>query len=198
MLKIIADFPHAGSEAFLRPDGRKVRIVQHLADGRCIVGEVPDSPKARDASDNFRVDFTALAATKDIACDPSTDPRPRRIQLKRTKGFGLPDNTRNVARPTAWGNPWRPSDYIDAGYQAGQHEARRTCVEIYRAWLTGTSHWALTGWTIAPPDLSALRGLNLACWCKLCSRHALGKPRGVDCPDCEPCHADVLLELANE
>jgi hypothetical protein len=31
-------------------------------------------------------------------------------------------------------------------------------------------------------DLSPLRGKNLACWCKLG----------------DPCHADVLLELANE
>jgi hypothetical protein len=31
------------------------------------------------------------------------------------------------------------------------------------------------------PDLSDLRGKNLACWCK----------QGI------PCHADVLLELAN-
>lgn len=31
-------------------------------------------------------------------------------------------------------------------------------------------------------DLNELRGKNLACWCKLG----------------EPCHADVLLELANE
>jgi hypothetical protein len=32
-----------------------------------------------------------------------------------------------------------------------------------------------------PSDLLPLRGKNLACWCKLG----------------EPCHADVLLELAN-
>jgi len=43
-----------------------------------------------------------------------------------------------------------------------------------------------------------LAGHDLACWCGLCDAHrALGKPLGVDCPDCKPCHADVLLALAN-
>jgi len=30
-----------------------------------------------------------------------------------------------------------------------------------------------------------------------CSRHADGLPLGVHCPDCEPCHTDVLLGAAN-
>jgi hypothetical protein len=33
-----------------------------------------------------------------------------------------------------------------------------------------------------PADLSSLRGKNLACWCRAGT----------------PCHADVLLEVANE
>ena len=42
-----------------------------------------------------------------------------------------------------------------------------------------------------------LRGLNLACWCKLCDKHADGKPFGEQCPDCAQCHADVLGAIAN-
>jgi hypothetical protein len=42
-----------------------------------------------------------------------------------------------------------------------------------------TQHWTWADW--ARINLKSLRGLNLACWCK------------ID----EPCHADVLLELAN-
>jgi hypothetical protein len=46
--------------------------------------------------------------------------------------------------------------------------------------------------------LEELRGKNLACWCRLCARHAeTGLPAGTDCPDCAPCHADVLLAIAN-
>lgn len=50
---------------------------------------------------------------------------------------------------------------------------RATSVRLYRA-------WAATD----PPelaDLAELRGCDLACWCPLDA----------------PCHADVLLELAN-
>lgn len=45
---------------------------------------------------------------------------------------------------------------------------------------------------------ACLRGRNLACWCKLCDKHAEGKPWNEDCPDCQPCHVDVLIRLANE
>ena len=47
---------------------------------------------------------------------------------------------------------------------------RAEAVELYREWLANTSI-----------DVSALRGHDLACWCPLD----------------QPCHADVLLELAN-
>lgn len=50
-------------------------------------------------------------------------------------------------------------------------------VGLYRAWITGDSLSATT----ARRHLSALHGKNLACWCPLD----------------QPCHADVLLELAN-
>lgn len=39
---------------------------------------------------------------------------------------------------------------------------------------------------------------NAACWCRLCAKHKkTGLPVHEHCPDCEPCHADVLLQLAN-
>lgn len=53
----------------------------------------------------------------------------------------------------------------------------------------------------APPPLARvvrdLRGKNLACYCKLCDAHRDGKPLGLACPACEPCHSDVLGEIAN-
>jgi hypothetical protein len=42
-----------------------------------------------------------------------------------------------------------------------------------------------------------LRGANLACFCPLCPKHQDGRPWNEPCPDCPPCHADVLLEIAN-
>lgn len=43
-----------------------------------------------------------------------------------------------------------------------------------------------------------LAGHDLACWCRLCDKHADGLPLGEVCADCAPCHADVLLRVANE
>lgn len=122
--------------------------------------------------------------------------RPVRIQRKRTKGWKMPENTVYVGRPTKWGNPWTIEGYYDAGYSGSADVARKASVDEYRAWLTQTrSRWSghvpdthvryLDG-VIVPMDLAALRqalrGKNLACWCPLD----------------QPCHADVLLELANQ
>lgn len=100
--------------------------------------------------------------------------RPVRIQLSRRKGWRMPPNTVKVDRTTKWGNPFRVDDNWNA---AG-------VVAAFRLWLLLSPNFS-TPW----PDrrqrlldrLSELRGKNLACWC----------------PTGQPCHADVLLELAN-
>lgn len=96
---------------------------------------------------------------------------PRRIQRRRTKGWRMPEGAVYVGRPTRWGNP------IRVGFHSGppiHHITRRQAVEMYRAWLDNS---------IMPKQQVAdeLRGRDLVCWCPL---H-------------EPCHADVLLEVAN-
>lgn len=104
---------------------------------------------------------------------------PQRIQRKRTKGWRMPPNTVCVTRPSRWGNPWRVDDYpmpiVD------RDAVGKICVQAFRAWLLGEPHWAHGGELPPVPDLTPLRGKNLACFCPL--------DRG--------CHADVLLELAN-
>lgn len=92
---------------------------------------------------------------------------PRRVQLRRTKGWRLPLNTISVARPGKWGNPFRIGDF-------GIPTANDAVVR-FREWLDQR--------VVGPPqpDPSLLRGKNLACWCRLDA----------------PCHADVLLEMAN-
>jgi hypothetical protein len=79
--------------------------------------------------------------------------------------------------------------YLDAGYSGNLFTAFRVIVETYRAWLVGTNQRHLTLYIEQmgnPPtrqlDVSQLRGKDLACWC----------------PIGQPCHADVLLELANK
>ena len=101
---------------------------------------------------------------------------PQRIQLRRAKGWRKPPGTVVVARPSRWGNPWR----IDPG---GRDEwsapDRATAVARFREFVSGDYDPA------AYPSRAEIRaqlaGRDLACWCPLDG----------------PCHADVLLEIAN-
>lgn len=103
-----------------------------------------------------------------------------RIQLRRTKGWRKPGNTVVVARPTKWGNRFH------IGLPANPTAA--DSVRRFRE-EQAPEHDEF--------NLRELRGKNLACWCRLCAAHADGKPLGITCDACAPCHADVLLELAN-
>ncbi|MCX6845062.1 MAG: DUF4326 domain-containing protein [Verrucomicrobia bacterium] len=98
---------------------------------------------------------------------------PQRIQLRRTKGWRLPENTVVVARPHKWGNPYRIGDDVP-GLQGAKMD-REDVVHWHRIAMLKAS-----GETIEQIR-TALRGKNLACWCPL---------------DCA-CHADTLLEIAN-
>jgi hypothetical protein len=99
---------------------------------------------------------------------------PRRIQRKRTKGWRMPEGAVYVGRPTLWGNPWQVDAERATLPATNQYRATATeCVRLYRDWVSwGNPHGA---------DIDGLRGKDLACWCPLD----------------QPCHADVLLEIAN-
>ena len=94
---------------------------------------------------------------------------PERIQRRRIKGWQMPLNTLCVDRSTNWGNPY-PSKGASPVEPA-------LLVNLYRDWLKSDDRRAVT----MRGRLHELRGKNLACWC----------------PPGQPCHADVLLELAN-
>ena len=135
---------------------------------------------------------------------------PKRVQRKRTKGWRMPEGTVYVGRPTVLGNPFRAvkseccgywdvvdengvSYLVNHGYVhrdevrakpttwTTQTEAVREAVRLYNDevtyWMGGRLKW--------DPEFAeafaSLRGHDLACWCPLDS----------------PCHADVLLPLAN-
>ena len=104
---------------------------------------------------------------------------PTRIQRKRTKCWRMPENTVYVGRGTEWGNP----------FVIGRDGTAKECIEKY---LDHVMPYRDRGKNIgmAKPYLwemslayirEKLRGKNLACWCALD----------------RPCHADVLLEIAN-
>ena len=123
---------------------------------------------------------------------------PVRVQLSRRKGWRMPENTVSVARPGKWGNPYR----VDADAMPWSQlpwlstERAKACVDYYRRaateWLTvpytkvprpdiGPQAFTFGAHLVAEAAPHELRGKNLACWCRLD----------------QPCHADVLLELAN-
>ncbi len=153
----------------------------------------------------------------------ATMPKPVRLQLRRNRGYRLQEVSRaingleavKVDRTTRWGNPervvrdemrWDGASEDEAGnpiehgpwlclgrgstfppepgkpfsgwWFSTKREAAQKAVDFFRFRMT--TDLGQVRLSIAD-DLSALRGKSLACWCK---------------PG-EPCHADVLLELAN-
>jgi hypothetical protein len=106
---------------------------------------------------------------------------PKRIQRKRVKGWKMPPNAVYVGRPTEFGNPFPVDVYGIEG-----------ALELYREWLYGRMSAREMSELSHYGDLSLgnlrrrvlphlVRGKDLACWCALD----------------QPCHADILLALAN-
>lgn len=112
---------------------------------------------------------------------------PRRIWLRRCRGWRKPANTVVVSRPSKWGNPYHvtreaqrdyakhPEEQMADAY-SGVSTTPEAAVNFYRQFLKTTA-----GRRICRAAKQELRGKNLACWCR---------------PG-QPCHADVLLEIAN-
>jgi len=96
-----------------------------------------------------------------------TNRRAPRVLNKRVDV--IPPDAILVDRTTKWGNPFR------VGRDAkGKDWSNEDVVHLYRAWLIANEQDGLM------KDLHELTGHDLVCW---------------DAP--LPCHADVLLELAN-
>ena len=152
---------------------------------------------------------------------------PERIQRQRTKGWRMPEGAVYVGRPSMWGNPWTKADpdavwwavaIGEMGNPVGRH---RGVVAWHRWWLTGDPDHLPIPLHDGPGDLEYSdgsthhmadmpAGLSLFMLTKDGPRHLPGRPdmdayltplRGRDlacwCPLDQPCHADVLLELAN-
>ena len=127
---------------------------------------------------------------------------PVRIQRRRIKGWRAPEGAVYVGRGSKWGNPctqirmpaldgseWEREGRL--GKTSGQHHAfghpdktitsqlvldatREQAVAMYRRFIEQRP-------SLAEAARAELASRDLMCWC----------------PDNEPCHADVLLELAN-
>lgn len=115
----------------------------------------------------------AADAEDDVDVDDVPPVRARRVQMNRQTGWRAehPDAVR-VDRSTRWGNP----------FTGDEHGGRAAAVAAYRQALADGT---LPGVGTHPPvTVAAIRtelaGRDLACWC----------------PIGEPCHAEVLLDVA--
>lgn len=122
-----------------------------------------------------------------------------RIQRKRTKDYTQPLGTIYVGRPTKWGNPFKltPDGWIMyksenrtllnpwVYWSASGGFVINDIIDLYELWLTDQLYYKSD--LRVPPDLKELKGANLSCWCGIVDKNN----RYI------PCHADILLSLAN-
>lgn len=114
---------------------------------------------------------------------------PKRIQLKRSKGWRMPAGAVKVDRTTKWGNPFIPGQ--DCRVIPGRKvQDKRHAASLYLGFAPLQAQ-------LVTSAREELKGKDLACWCQLCDLHKDGKPLGSDCPYCARCHADTLLKIAN-
>lgn len=101
---------------------------------------------------------------------------PQRIQLQRARGWRMPAGTVKVDRSTRYGNPFRIGDdgVPDA---AAAVRLFAKLLDRQEELASSTDLFVFTKARL----VQDLAGRNLACWCR---------------PG-EPCHADVLLKVAN-
>jgi hypothetical protein len=104
----------------------------------------------------------------------------------------MPPNTVYVGRGSPWGNPWRVvqtrngkwwceiADRVHRGPLPDRETAVFTAVAAFRRMILNPLAFGME-LDFAPEKIARLRGKHLACWCALD----------------QPCHADVLLEIAN-
>lgn len=110
--------------------------------------------------------------------------QPQRIRLSRAKGWRMPENTVKVDRSTRWGNP----------FIVGHDGTAIECLYLYTMLTTGLLVVSCKPDCVrrqqaavealkaeAAAAFATLRGKNLGCWCRYGA----------------PCHADLLVFIAN-
>jgi len=116
--------------------------------------------------------------------------KPVRVQRKRTRGFKLPENTKSVTRCSYFGNPFTVEKY-------GRERAVQLFKEAFKVYkiqqlpedcqtdfensLFWEHYMQSNHCSITEMVQEELKDKNLACYCK----------------EGELCHADILLEIAN-
>jgi hypothetical protein len=104
----------------------------------------------------------------------------KRIQRKRAKGWRMPDGAVYVGRPGRYGNPFAVGEQkwvhrdTDGAALIITPTTAQDAVDSFREYYANNP--------LMRSGVKELAGKDLACWC----------------PTDQPCHADVLLEWANE
>lgn len=83
----------------------------------------------------------------------------------------VPPDAIYVGRPTKWGNPF---SHVASSHPVMLVQDREEAISMYRGWLDDHPE-------LVHAARQELKGKDLVCWCA---------PRA--------CHADVLLEIAND
>lgn len=97
---------------------------------------------------------------------------PIRIQRKRIKGWRMPENTVSITRPGKFGNPFKIGLWSE--YLGRKCEDIGDCIVSFEKKVNGS-------YSFKRIIKRELKGKDLACWYK----------------EGDPCHADILLEIAN-
>ena|SRR5690606_10520597 len=119
---------------------------------------------------------------------------PKRIQLRRTKGWRKPEGAVVVSRPSKWGNPFSQWDgdpvenyrHLLNGILDRAELRQRLCYDKQPLRADAVIDRLLDQRDFVRANIGRLRGKDLCCWCPIISRGGY-----------VPCHADVLLSLAN-
>lgn len=114
------------------------------------------------------------------------DMSPQRVQRRRTEGWRMPAGAIYVGRGTRWGNPWIVHAHTlrcGPGLADCPTSIAYSCADAVQKYRHSVLYPLVGQPPVPTPDeiRVELRGHDLACWCPLD----------------QPCHADVLLELAN-
>lgn len=123
---------------------------------------------------------------------------PKRIQRRREKGWRKSKNTVYVGRGSKWGNIFKVGSYLSLWRKAfvAVHLAKennKKVTDIYDSGILNKKinlddsikwykYWIKFRIKNNQLDINELKGKNLMCWCPLN----------------QICHADYLLEIAND
>lgn len=118
--------------------------------------------------------------------------KPKRIQRNRRKDWRMPSNAVYVGRPTKWGNPFAVGEpvveWAARRYGVRFIESHEQAASLFRRALIDEINRGDPASDATADAVAELRGKDLACWCPIVDTHG----------DYVPCHADVLLSLAND